>query len=146
MKKLSLLVLTLAVVFTGCSSSQFSAIDGTLPAGETVVITGDADETASVSFSKVNGKVAPGAKSVLAPQGTITITADYVRGADKFSKELSFEAKGGKTYKVSFRSEDVEYKMGSKDTKHKVVLYIKDGSGAFLAGSDSKNDMEFAVQ
>ena len=148
MKKLTLaLIAILTTAFlTACAAGKFSAIEGELPADQTVTIVGESDESSKVSFASVNGKAAAGAAEALAPAGEIKVQADYVRGADKHSKELVFTATGGQTYKVGFRSEDVEYKMGSKDTKHKVVLYVKDASGAMVAGSDAKGDMEFAVQ
>lgn len=146
MKKLTIALVSMLLFLVGCSSSKFSAVEGTVAPDQIVTIAGVSDETAQVTFTKVNDKVAPNASEALAPAGSVSIEAAYVRGADKFTKTLSFEGQGGQTYQVGFRNDDVEYKMGSKDTKHKVVLWVKDASGAFVAGSDSKNDMEFAVQ
>lgn len=148
MKKISLILISIltTIFITACATGKFSAIDGELPADQVVSLLADSDESSKITFSSVNGKAAAGASEAIAPAGEIKVLANYVRGTDKHSKELIFTAAGGQTYKIGFRSEDVEYKMGSKDTKHKVVLYVKDASGSMVAGSDAKGDMEFAVQ
>ena len=145
MKKHIIILITSLLLLVGCSS-KFSAVQGELPADQIVNLVGASDETAAVSFTSINTMKANGAAEAIAPAGPVTIQAAYIRGADKFSKELSFEAKGAETYKVDFRSEDVEYKMGSKDTKHKVALFVSNLAGEVVAGSDTKDAMEFAVQ